>query len=112
MSKQIPTLYEVLQKCSKSELIDVILRAQRLTYATFPWIELISEIKLNSIEALIDANLAELNKLNEKLKAIPEEKRVISNDEARNIMIALHDNNKEYFKLQKRHDKVFKEIYG
>ena len=90
----------------------MIIRAQRLTYATFPWIELISEIKLNSIEALIDANLAELNKLNEKLKAIPEEKRVISNDEARNIMIALHDNNKEYFKLQKRHDKVFKEIYG
>ena len=47
MSKQTPTLHEVLQKCSKSELIDVILRAQRLTYSTFPWIELISESRLN-----------------------------------------------------------------
>lgn len=112
MSKQTPTLHEVMQKCSKSELIDVILRAQRLTYITFPWINLISEIKLNSIEASIDANLAELNKLNEKIRAIPEERRVISDDEYRNIMIAICDNNKEYSKLQKRHDKLFKEIYG
>lgn len=105
-------LRDVLQKCSKAELIEVIIKAEGLTYTTFPWLKLVSEIRMNSIEALIDANLAELNKLNEKLKAVPEERRVISDDEARNVMIAIHDNNKEYFKLHKRHDKVFKEIYG
>ena len=105
-------LRDALQKCSKAELIEVIIRAEGLVYTSFPWLKLVSEIRLNSIEALIDANLAELNKLNEKLKAVPEERRVISDDEARNVMIAIHDNNKEYFKLQKRHDKVFKEIYG
>lgn len=112
MSKQTPTLHEVLQKCSKSELIDVILRAQRLTYSTFPWIELISESRLNVTEKMVDENLSELKKLNEKLKSIPVEQRIISNDEARNTMIALRDNNTRYFKLQRKYDEIFHELYG
>lgn len=111
-SKKAAGLREVLLKCSKLELIELIIKAEGLTYATFPWMKLISEIRLNKIEALIDANLAELNRLNEKLRAVPEERRIISDDETRNILTAIHNNNTEYFKLQKKHDKIFKEIYG
>lgn len=112
MSKQTPTLHEVLQKCSKSELIDVILRAQRLTYSTFPWIELISESRLNATEKMINENISEHKKLNKKLASIPSERRTMYDDDVRDIMIALRDNNIRYLELQRKYDEIFHELYG
>ena len=111
MSKKAAELRDVLLKCSKAELIEVIIRAEGLTYTTFLWTRLVSEVRLDSIDKMIEENLSESKSLNEKLESIPAERRVISDNEVRNVMTALHKNNSRYFKLQLKYEKIFHELY-
>lgn len=46
-------LREALEKCSKAELIEIIVKAADLRYTAFSWLDLVSEIKLNKIGELL-----------------------------------------------------------
>lgn len=111
MNRKAAELRDVLLKCSKAELIEVIIRAEGFTYTTFPWTSFVSEVRADSIDKIIEENISEANSLNEKLKSIPAERRVISDNETRNVMIAIHNNNSRYFKLQRKQEKIFHELY-
>lgn len=111
MNRKAAELRDVLLKCSKAELIEVIIRAEGFTYTTFPWTSFVSEVRADSIDKMIEENISEANSLNEKLKSIPAERRVISDNETRNVMIAIHNNNSRYFKLQRKKEKIFHELY-
>ncbi|MDE5936878.1 MAG: hypothetical protein K2G83_05690 [Ruminococcus sp.] len=65
-------LTELLELCTKAELIEVILKASELTYPTFPWKHIVAEIRTDAIEKKIDANLEKLEVLKKKFEAIPE----------------------------------------
>lgn len=105
-------LREVLEKCSKAELIEVAVELSKYQLSTFRSpVEIVMTKRLNIIDKKIDENMAQLKILVEKLKAIPECERNISNDDARKLMIAIDDNTTEYLRLNKRRDKLEKELY-
>lgn len=103
---------ELLEKCSKAGLIQIIMKASKLTYPTFPWTEMIAEIKLNEIEAKIGTNLAEGRKLTRKFSEMAENQHNYSDIEVLEIRIALAKNHKEWKQLISRQDKILKELYG
>lgn len=105
-------LREVLGKCSKAELIEIIMKSSELTYATFPWMEIIAEIRLDQIEAEIKTILAEGKELTCKLKNIPKNQCNLADSETLQICIALNKNHKKWKQLNSKHDKICKEIYG
>lgn len=105
-------LREVLKKCSKAELIEVAVELSKYQLSTFrSSVEIVMIKRLDTVDKKIDENLAQLKILVEKLDAIPECERNISNDDARKLMIAVNDNTTEYFRLSKRRDKLEKELY-
>lgn len=105
-------LREVLEKCSKAELVKVVLKASELTYTTFPWLKMIGEIRLEEIEAKIDANLDESKKLSCKFNEIYQNPHRHTDNDALKIRIALARNHKEWKQLNSKHDKISKELYG
>lgn len=105
-------LREVLEKCSKTGLIQIIIKASKLTYPTFPWTEMIGEIRLDEIEAKIDVNLSEGRELTRKFCEMAENQHNYSNNEVLEIRIALAKNHKEWKQLSIRQDKILKELYG
>ncbi len=105
-------LREFLEKCSKEELIKIIMRASKLTYAAFPWIETIAETRLDEIEAKINANLFEGKELTRKFSEMAENQHNYSNKEVLEIRIALAKNHEKWKQLNSKHDKIFKELYG
>lgn len=106
------SLREALEKCSKAELMQIIIKASEFTYAAFPWIKMISEIKLGEIEAKIDANLAESKKLTNKLNETIENQHDCSDEEVLKLRIALVKNHKEWERLNMNYNKISKELYG
>jgi hypothetical protein len=104
-------LREALEKCSKAELIQIIMRASNWTYAAFPWMEIIGEIRLNEIESGIDANIAEGKELARKFSEMAKNPNNYSENEILEIRIALAKNQKEWERLNMKHDKIFKELY-
>ena len=101
-------LREVLEKCSKAELVKVVLKASELTYTTFPWLKMIGEIRLEEI----DANLDESKKLSCKFNEIYQNPHRHTDNDALKIRIALARNHKEWKQLNSKHDKISKELYG
>lgn len=105
-------LIKLLKSCSKAELTEIILKASELTYPTFPWKHIIvAEIRTETIEKKIDANLEELEVLKKKFEAIPEEKRIIGNDEALNLRIEISKKSLEFRRLNKQRKKIEKELH-
>lgn len=105
-------LNEVLEKCSKTELIQVVIKASGMTYAAFPWLKMIGEIRLNELEAKIDANLAESKELTRKFSEIAKNPSCYSRDENLKVHIALAKNHKEWEQLNRKYDRISKELYG
>lgn len=105
-------LREILEKCTKEELIKTITRASKLTYATFPWMEIISEIRLNEVEAKINANLAKGKELSRKFSEMAANQHNYTNDEVLEIRIAIAKNHEEWKRLDGNYDKFFKELHG
>ena len=105
-------LREVLGKCSKAELIQIIMKASGMTFTTFPWMKMIAEIRLNEIESKINANLVEGKGLTYKFGEMAENQHNYTNDEVLKIRIALAKNRKEWKQLNSKYDKIFKELYG
>ncbi len=104
-------LTELLESCTKAELIEVILRASELASSTFPWKQIVAIIKTKMIKRKTDEKLDELEVLLEKLRSVPEERRIIENDEARNLMIAINNNLTECNELYNQQNKIEKELY-
>lgn len=52
-------LREVLENCSKAEQVEVVMKTSGMTFTSFSWLTMISEIRLDEVEAKIEANLAE-----------------------------------------------------
>ncbi len=96
---------------TKTELIEVILRASELVPPTFSWKQIVAEIRTDAIKKKIDANLEKLEVLKKKFEAIPEEKRIIGNDEALNLRIEISKKLLEFRRLNEHHDKIEKELY-
>lgn len=105
-------LREVLEKCSKAELIKIIIKASKLTYATFPWIGIITGARLNGVEAKIDANLAESKELTHKFSEMAEAPQKYTNREVVETRIAIAKNHEDWERLNKKYDKISKELYG
>lgn len=103
-------LTKLLKTCSKSELTEIILKASERN-VFFSWDSIISEIKLSEIDKKIDANLEEFTALIARIESLPKEKRVIGNDEARNLQIEINNNLLKYRRLNDRRDKIEKKLY-
>ncbi len=112
MQKKILTLREVLEKCSKAELIQIIMRASRLTYAGFPWMKIIGEIRFCEIESKINANVDKSKELTRKFSEMAENPSCYSKDEILKVRIALAENHKKWEQLNNKYDRIFKELYG
>lgn len=104
-------LTELLESCTKAELIEVILRASELASPTFPWKQIVAIIKTKMIKRKTDEKLDELEVLLEKLRSVPEERRIIENDEALNLRIEISKKLLEFRRLNEQHDKIEKELY-
>ncbi len=104
-------LTELLESCTKAELIEVILKASEFASTTFPWRQIVAIIKTEMIKSKTDEKLDELEILLEKLQSIPEERRIIENDEARNLIIAINNNLTECNKLYNQQNRIEKELY-
>ncbi|MCM1530516.1 MAG: hypothetical protein NC093_11050 [Alistipes sp.] len=105
-------LREALKKCTKEELIKTIMKASKLTYATFPWSEMVAEIRLDEIGAKIDANLTEGEQLTNKFSEMAKAPHNYSCEEILKIRIALAENHKKWEYLNSKYDRIFKELYG
>ena len=105
-------LREVLEKCSKAELIEIIIKAKGLTFATSSWAEIIDEARLDEIESRIDANLAEGKELTHKFSKMVEKPHNYTHDEIMEIRVAIEKNHKEWKRLSISQDKLLKELYG
>ncbi len=106
-------LREVLEKCSKAELIEIVVELNKYQVSTFhSTVEIVMTRKINAIDKKIDENITRSNALRDKLNAIPENERNIYNDEVRELVIAFNDNVAEFLRLNKRRDKLEKELYG
>ncbi len=99
-----------LQGCSKSELIEVIMKMKRHSIGV-TWETVIANARLRTIEDKMDEVLQHQEKLHEKMNAIPKERRVIWDSETREILIGFQKSNERYVKLSKLHDKIFEETY-
>ncbi len=104
-------LTKLLKSRSKAELTEIVLRASELASPTFPWKQIVAEIRTDAIKKKIDANLEKLEVLKKKFEAIPEEKRIIGNDEALNLRIEISKKLLEFRRLNEQHDKIEKELY-
>lgn len=69
-------LTELLESCTKAELIEVILKASEFASSTFPWKQIVAIIKTKMIKRKTDEKLDELEVLKKKFEAIPEEKKL------------------------------------
>ncbi len=106
-------LREVLEKCSKAELIEVAVELNKYQVSTFrSSVEIVLTKRINAIDKKIDENIAQFAILREKLEAIPKCKRNISNGDVRELTIAINDNATEYIRLNEHRDKLEKELYG
>lgn len=82
-------LRESLEKCDKAELIQIIMKASKLTYPAFPWAEMIAEIRLDEVEAKIKTNLAEGKELTHKFSEMAKNPHNYTYDEIMEIRAAL-----------------------
>lgn len=105
-------LREALEKCSKAELIQIIMRASKLTYAAFPWMEVIGEIRLSEIESRINDNVDKSKELTCKFNEMAKNPICYSKDEILKVRIALAENHKKWEQLNNKYDRIFKELYG
>lgn len=106
-------LRKVLEKCSKSELIEIAVELSKYQVSTFrSSVEIVMTKRINAIEKKIDENIARYAMLREKLDAIPKCKRNISNGDVRELAISINDNVTEYIRLNEQRDKLEKELYG
>lgn len=105
-------LRKVLEKCSKEELIKIVMKASGMTRAVFPWLRIISEIRLGEIEAKIDANLSQGRELTCTFNAMVKNPHNYSNDDVMKVRIALAENHKEWEQLDRKYDRISKELYG
>lgn len=112
INRSAAKVHELLQKCSKEVLIDLIIRAMNLTYATFPWQELIGNAKIAVIDRKIEEAKAKSDELRKQLDTLPENEKVLTNHNALQLMIDLKKSNDEYMKLLNRYIAIEKEIYG
>ncbi len=104
-------LREFLEKCSKAELIEIAVEFSKGQLSMFRVpVEIVTIKRIEAIDKKIDENLAQSKILIEKLNAMPECERNVFNDAARDLMIAIKDNQAEYFRLSKRRDKFEKEL--
>ncbi|MCM1363271.1 MAG: hypothetical protein NC235_15495 [Clostridiales bacterium] len=109
---QEKNLREVLEKCSKAELVEVAVELSKYQLSTFRSpVEIVMIKRIDTIDKKIDENFAQSKILREKFNAIPECERNISNDDVRNLAIAINNNTAEYLRLSKRRDKLEKELY-
>lgn len=105
-------LREVLEKCSKAELVEVAVELSKYQLSTFRSpVEIVMIKRIDTIDKKIDENFAQSKILREKFNAIPECERNIFNDDVRNLAIAINNNTAEYLRLSKRRDKLEKELY-
>ncbi len=109
---QEKNLREILEKCSKAELVEVVMKASGMIFTSFSWLTMIAEIRLDEVEAKIEANLAESKELTRKLENIPENRRNFTDSETRQVYIALKKNHDEWKRLNKKYNKFSKELYG
>lgn len=105
-------LREALEKCSKNELIEAIVKSGGMTRATLPWLKIIAEIRLHEIDEKIETNLAESEKLTHKFSEMAKNPHNYTNDEVLKVRIALVKNHKEWEQLNRKHDKICNELYG
>lgn len=109
---QEKNLREVLEKCSKAELVEVAVELSKYQLSTFRSpVEIVMIKRIDTIDKKIDENFAQSKILREKFNVIPECERNISNDDVRNLAIAINNNTAEYLRLSKRRDKLEKELY-
>lgn len=106
-SKKAAELHEMLLKSSKAELIEIIMNAFKLTYATFPWIELVGKAKIIIIEQKLEENRVKGEELRKRLNLLSQ-----SDAEFLELMLDIRKNNDEYMKLLNKSIKLEKEIYG
>lgn len=106
-SKTAAKLHEMLLKSSKNELIEIIMEAFKLTYATFPWIELVGKAKIIIIEQKLEENRVKGEELRKQLNSLSK-----SDSEFLEVMLDIKKNNEEYMKLLNKSIKLEKEIYG
>lgn len=104
-------LREILEKCSKNELIEAIMKSGKMTRATLPWLKIIAEIRLHEIDEKVEANLAKGEELTRKFSEMSENLHNYTNDEVLKIRIALVKNHKEWEQLNRKYDKISKELY-
>ncbi|MBQ8297094.1 MAG: hypothetical protein IJX77_04855 [Ruminococcus sp.] len=112
MNKRAAELREKLQKCSKSELIEVVMRAFELTYPTFSWLELVGKAKITVTDQKLEETKAEGERLRKQLNDLPESKRNLSNPQALEIYAAIRKCDAKYMKLLNQCIKLEKETYG
>lgn len=110
--KTATELHEMLLKSSKEELIELIMKAAELTFATFPWIELLGKAKLIVTERKMETVRVNGEALRKELLAIPKSKCTASNQEALKLICDIKRNNYEYMKLLQKTIKLKKQIYG
>ncbi len=105
-------LREVLDKCSKEELVKTILRVAGQIYSISAWKEVIGEIRLDEIEAKINANLSEGRELTRKFSEMAKNPHNYTYDEITETRIALAKNHEKRKRLNSEYDKISKELYG
>ncbi len=111
-SKKAARLHEMLLKSSKEELIELIMEAAHLTFATFPWFELVGKAKLIVTDQKIETVRAKGEALRQELLKIPKSECTASNQEALKLMCDIKRNNGEYMRLMQKSIALEKEIYG
>lgn len=96
----------------QGELIEIAVEVSKCQASAFrSSVEIVMTKRIDAIDKKIDENIAQFAVLKEKLNAIPECERNISNDDVRQLAIALNDNTTEYTRLNKQRDKIEKELY-
>lgn len=111
-SKMAAKLHEMLLKSSKEELIEIIMSAGRLTFATFPWLELVWKAKLKTAEGKAETARNNAEAYRKKLLAIPKAECSSSNPEAIKLMCDINRCNAEYMRYLRKCIALEKEIYG
>ena len=100
-------LREVLEKCSKEELIKTILRVAGQICGISTW-----KIRLDEIEAKIDTNLAKGEELTHKFSEMAKKPHNYTYDEIMEIRVAIAKNHEEWKQLDRKYNKISKELYG
>ena len=100
-------LREVLEKCSKEELIKTILRVAGQICGISTW-----KIRLDEIEAKIDTNLVKGEELTHKFSEMAKKPHNYTYDEIMEIRVAIAKNHEEWKQLDRKYNKISKELYG